>query len=171
MLAVPRAPLTISRRRVLLGTAALALLGTAAACGAPPPPPELDDLIAQLDRARTDSRLATDAADAARPELRRPLQSVAAERTAHAEALSDEITRILGPEAAATSTSTPTSTTAEPARPADTAEVIRALRRSADTAAQLAGRLSGYRAGLLGSIAAACTAAVTVTLGAPEPPA
>ena len=35
---------------------------------------------------------------------------------------------------------------------------IAALRESADSAAQLAAKLSGYRAGLLGSIAASCTA-------------
>ncbi|MGV0834805.1 hypothetical protein [Mycolicibacterium thermoresistibile] len=172
MLAVPSAPLMVSRRRVLLGTAALALLGAAAtSCGAPPPPPEVDELVAQLDRARTDSQLATDAAATARPEQRRPLHTVADERAAHAEALSDEIARIIGPEAAATSTATPTSTTAEPVRPPDYAEVVGALRRSAESAAHLASQLSGYRAGLLGSIAAACTAAVTVTLGAPERPA
>ena len=54
----------VSRRRVLLGTAALAALSvTAAACGKPPPPPELDDLMTQLDLARSDSQLASDAAD------------------------------------------------------------------------------------------------------------
>ena len=53
----------VSRRRVLLGTAALAALSvTAAACGKPPPPPDLDDLVAQLDLARSDSELASDAA-------------------------------------------------------------------------------------------------------------
>lgn len=169
---MPSAALMVSRRRVLLGTAALALLGASAtACSAPPPPPEVDELMAQLDRARTDSQLATDAADHARAELRPALHTVAAERTAHAEALSDEIARIVGPEAAATSTTTPTSTTAERARPPDAAEVVGALRQSAESAAQLAAELSGYRAGLLGSIAAACTAAVAVPLGPPEQPA
>ena len=53
----------VSRRRMLLGTAALAALGvTAAACGEPPPPPDLDDLVSQLDLARSDSQLALDAA-------------------------------------------------------------------------------------------------------------
>ena len=40
----------------------------------------------------------------------------------------------------------------------------RSLRASADSAAQLAGTSSGYRAGLLGSIAASCTASYTVAL-------
>lgn len=168
MLPVSSALPVISRRRVLLGTAALAVLGAAAsACGSPLPPPEVDELVAQLGRARSDSQLAADAADAA-PELRRVLTVVAAERDAHAQALSEEIARIIGPAAAETSTSAPSSTTAEPVRPPDLAEVIGALRRSADSAAHLATQVSGYRAGLLGSIAAACTALVAVPLEAPE---
>ena len=47
-------------------------------------------------------------------------------------------------------------------------DVIAALRRSADGAAQLASTLSGYRAGLLGSIAASCTASYAVGLNAPK---
>jgi hypothetical protein len=42
--------------------------------------------------------------------------------------------------------------------------VVRSLRASADSARQLAGTSSGYRAGLLGSIAASCTASYTVAL-------
>ena len=53
---------------MLFGTAALAALGvTAAACGKPPPPPDLDDLMTQLDMARSDSQLASDAATTAKP--------------------------------------------------------------------------------------------------------
>ncbi|MGB2922440.1 MAG: hypothetical protein WBC15_20745, partial [Mycobacterium sp.] len=43
-------------------------------------------------------------------------------------------------------------------------DVIGALRVSADSAAQAAAALSGYRAGLLASICAACTAAFSVAL-------
>jgi hypothetical protein len=42
--------------------------------------------------------------------------------------------------------------------------VIRSLRASADSAGRLASTSSGYRAGLLGSIAASCTAAYSVAL-------
>jgi len=42
--------------------------------------------------------------------------------------------------------------------------VINSLRASAASAGQLATTTSGYRAGLLGSIAAACTAAYSVAL-------
>jgi hypothetical protein len=45
------------------------------------------------------------------------------------------------------------------------ANVAAALKQSADQATGLAARLSGYRAGLVGSIAASCTAAYTVALG------
>jgi hypothetical protein len=48
--------------------------------------------------------------------------------------------------------------------------VIAALRESADAATQLAANQSGYRAGLLGSIAAACTAAYKVALVPPGAP-
>ena len=89
---------------MLLGTAALAALGvTAAACGESPPPPDLDDLVSQLDLARSDSQLALDAATTATPRLRPALTTVAAERSDHAQALSDEIARLTG-EAATSST-------------------------------------------------------------------
>jgi hypothetical protein len=43
-------------------------------------------------------------------------------------------------------------------------DVINALRASADSATRLVGTESGYRAGLLASIAASCTASYTVAL-------
>lgn len=165
MLLVPSPPPTVSRRRVLAGAAALALVGvTAAGCGSPPPPPEVDELAAQLDRARADSQLATDAAAAERGPIVQVLTAVAAERSAHAQALSDELVRMRGSDAP---TATPTSTTAEPANPPTVKDAVNALRESAESAAELAAKLSGYRAGLLGSIAAACTAAYTVALVLP----
>jgi hypothetical protein len=152
-----------SRRRMLLGTAALAALGaTAAACGKPPPPPDLDDLMTQLDMARSDSRLASDAATAAIPAMRPALAAVSSERSKHAEALSDEIARLTGEPT--TSSPTTTTTSVGQATTPTAKDVIAALRTSADSAAQTAGQLSGYRAGLLGSIAASCTAAYTVAL-------
>lgn len=170
MLLVPSAPVTetaadagqVSRRRLLVGAATLAALGvTAAGCGSPPPPPEVDELRAQLDRARADSSLATDAAATAPRPLKQTLTAVAAERDAHAQALVDELTRLVGTEAP---TTTPSSSTAAPAKPATVREVIGALRQSAESATGLAAQMSGYRAGLLGSIAASCTAAWQVAL-------
>ena len=59
-------PPTVSRRRVLVGAAALAALSvTAAGCADPPPPPDLDDLTTALDRARSDAELASDVAETA----------------------------------------------------------------------------------------------------------
>ena len=49
MLHVPSPNPTVSRRRVLIGTAALALLGASvAACGSSEPPPEVDELNGTL---------------------------------------------------------------------------------------------------------------------------
>jgi hypothetical protein len=146
---------------MLLGTTALAALGvTATACGKPPPPPELGDLTTQLDMARADSQLASDAAATAEPPLRPALAAVSADRSKHAEALADEIARLTA-EAATSSTTT---TTAAQAKAPTTKDVVDALRTSADSAGRLAVQMSGYRAGLLGSIAASCTAAYTVAL-------
>jgi hypothetical protein len=171
MLHVPSPNPTVSRRRVLVGAAALALLSVpVVACGSSAPPPEVDDLATQLERARTDSRLAGDAAAAARGEIAEALSAVASERSAHAQALSDELVRILGADAPTTTVSEPTSTTAEEVRTPTVKDVIGALKASAQSATDLATKWSGYRAGLLGSIAAACTAAYTVALVPPEKP-
>nr|WP_208410908.1 hypothetical protein [Mycolicibacterium fluoranthenivorans] len=169
---------TITRRR-LLATAlpagmALTVLGSAAACAPPPPPPELADLVGQFERAHADSRLAGLAATTARPQIAPILTTVASERAAHARALGDEITRLTGGQAP-TTPSAPTSaaptSTASGAAPAPTvatvADVTAALQASAEDAAHLAVKLSGYRAGLLGSIAAACTASYQVALADP----
>jgi flagellar hook-associated protein FlgK len=173
MLLVPSALPKISRRRALVSAAALAVLGVAAAgCADPPPSPDLADLAAQLDRARADSKLASDAAAAQPPQSSsqaRALTTVASERSAHAQALTDELVRMAGTKAPTAQPSASSSTTTPPSgapAPAPTAaDVINALKQSAQEATTLADRLSGYRAGLVGSIAAACTAAYTVALG------
>lgn len=171
---MPSAHADISRRRVLVSAAALALLGaTAAACSTTTPQPEVDDLTAQWDRARADSALAAEAAAAQAPQAAatRALNAVASDRSAHAKALADELTRMTGSAPADTATSTTRSAPkTTPSAGADTSapdvgDVVNALKESADRAAGLARRLSGYRAGLLGSIAASCTAAHTVALG------
>jgi hypothetical protein len=171
MLHVPRTLPMISRRRALVSAAALALLGATAACGTTPPSPDYTDLTAAMERARADAALADDAAAGLGPTApgQRALIQVSAERSAHAKALSDELTRIAGPNAekwAASATATSTSTPPDaPAGHATVGDVVAALTQSARHAAELAAKLSGYRAGLLGSVAAACTAAYTVALG------
>ncbi len=177
--AVPSALPTVSRRRALIGAAALALLGgtVATACGSTPPVQDVDALLGQLERARGDSRLAGNAATAAPPKIAAVLTVVAAHRAAHAQALTDEITRMSGeaPPTSSIATTTsglpsPTTTTSgPPPKPPTAVDVVAALRQSAAGAALLATQQSGYRAGLLGSIAAACTACATVALASAGP--
>ena len=175
---MPTALPTVSRRRLIVGGTALALLGgtVATACGSTPPVKELDALLGQLERARSDADLAGQAAAAAPTGQAAALTVVATQRTAHAKALSEEITRISGEApptpsttAGSTSPTSPSSTVsaspaAPPPKPPTAADVVAALGQSADAASLLATQQSGYRAGLLGSIAAACTAAASVAL-------
>jgi len=162
----------VSRRRVLSGGVALALLGMALpACSSLPAPPAVDELESQLALARRDSVLAAAAAAAAPQPVSAALTEVAAERAQHAQALTTEIARLaVNPTSTSRETTSPTTTaSAAAAPPPPLADVVRSLRASADSASQLASTSSGYRAGLLGSIAAACTASSTVALafGAP----
>ena len=157
----------VSRRRALAVLAA-ALLGPAAvACSSQPPPP--DPLEAELEAARADSELAAAAAKAAPREVAPALAVVADERARHATALVEELARAAGkptptPTAAAPTTTAPAANTAPPPPPPTLADVVSALRRSAESAGTLVPMLSGYRAGLMGSIAAACTTSATVGL-------
>ncbi len=174
---MPHTETTVSRRRVLLGTAALALMGGAvSACGSTPQSdPALDILTAELDRARRDSQLATSAATGVPPQLAPALTAVAALRDAHARVLADELTRMGSPPAATPSSATETSATATSSAtpapaPPTSQEVVAALEQAADSAGRAAAGQSGYRAGLLASISAACTAAHTVTLAGQATP-
>ncbi|WP_237573563.1 hypothetical protein [Mycolicibacterium lacusdiani] len=164
---MPSALPHLSRRRLLIGSAALAALGaTSVACGSKNPPPDVSVLTAQLERARSDSQLAAGAASSAPPPVAAAMTAVAAERSAHAEALAEEITRITGatPTSSTSSTSASTSAPSQPPAPPTPGAVVDALRQSADGAAQAAAEESGYAAGLLGSVAASCTAAFSVAL-------
>lgn len=171
---MPSAGPVSSRRDVLAGGAALAALGViASACGdAPPKPPAVEELLGPLDQARHDSALAGAAAAAIGnpPQIAAALSVVANQRAAHARALSTEISRAAGKFTSSSSSSSET-TSASPAAPAGpppppppVSDVINALRASADNATRLVSTQSGYRAGLLASIAASCTASYTVAL-------
>jgi hypothetical protein len=154
----------VSRRRVLTGGVALTALAIAASgCSSPPPPPAVDELEAQLTLARHDSELATAAAVGGSDQVGRALKQVAAERTQHAQALATEIKR-LAPTSTSPPTSPSTTASAAAAAPPPLSDVVNALKASGDSARQLAATSSGYRAGLLGSIAAACTASQSVAL-------
>lgn len=169
----PASPTPLSRRRLLneggRGLLAMALLGaavsaSATACGTGAPP-ESDPLEAQLEAARRDSALAAAAAKGAPRAIVPALLVVADERGRHATALIEELARAAGKptptESAETATPTPT---AKPGSAPSLQDVVSAIRDSADSAAKLTPTLSGYRAGLMGSIAAACTASYTVGL-------
>ncbi len=164
----PGSPPALSRRRVLTGGSrgllALALIGTAVtACGSTGSS-EPDPLEAELSAARADSELAAAAAKSAPPEIAPALIELSAIRARHATALVEELSRAAG-KPTPTSSAAATPSSAVPATPAPTPkDVVAALRRAGENAAKLAPTLSGYRAGLLGSIAAACTTASTIGL-------
>lgn len=168
---MPGPPTAIDRRRVLTGAGILALLALAApACGSTPAPLATDHLEAQRLLAQRDSELAAAAGGAlagpdspASKALKAALDQVSLERAEHARALTAEIARAAGkPVPDVTET---TAATAVPDTPAPTvSQVVNALRVAAESAGKLAITSSGYRAGLLAAIAAACTASYAVAL-------
>ena len=162
-----------SRRGVLAGGAALAALAVlVSACGGSrPDAPDVEDLLGPLDQAKHDSALAGAAAAAAGnpPQIAAALTVVAAQRAAHARALAAEIARAagnVGSSSSETSNPSPTDAAAQPAPPPPppVSDVVNSLRTSAENASRLVATSSGYRAGLLGSIAASCTASYSVAL-------
>ena len=172
---VPRAVPLISRRGVLAGGSALAALAlVATACSESTSKlPAVEDLAGPLDQARRDSALASAAAGAigSPPQIAAALTVVATQRAAHARALATEIARAAGKLISSTSetsgssvTSNPTEPQAPPPPPPPVSDVIESLRTSAEDANRLVSTSSGYRAGLLASIAASCTASYQVAL-------
>ena len=170
---MPSAVPVISRRGVLAGGAALAVLGVGvSACSqSPPKPPAVEELLGPLDQARRDSAVASAAATAIgiAPQVAAALTVVATQRGAHARALSTEISRVANKATSSTSETassspSPTGAAAPPPPPPPVSDVIDALRASAESASRLVATSSGYRAGLLASIAASCTASYTVAL-------
>jgi hypothetical protein len=158
---------------VLAGGAALAVLGVGvSACSqSPPKPPAVEELLGPLDQARRDSTVASAAATAIgiAPQVAAALTVVATQRGAHARALSTEISRVANKATSSTSepassSPSPTGAAAPPPPPPPVSDVIDALRASAESASRLVATSSGYRAGLLASIAASCTASYTVAL-------
>ncbi|MEO9223267.1 MAG: hypothetical protein ABI251_16140 [Mycobacteriaceae bacterium] len=160
-------PTVLSRRCVLLGGAGLVISGCSLFGEQPrnqstPDVATPDPLLVVSAAARADAAAATQLAATSPPQVA-VLQSIAAERTAHAQALDAEITRAAG-------TSSPSSTPAPavPApvvapTPAPTAASLRAgLQEHQRAATQLAYTVAPYRAGLLGSIAAACATQLAV---------
>lgn len=169
---MPRAVPVINRRGVLAGGAALAALGVVvSACGeSGPKSPAVEELLSPLDQARRDSALASAAAGAIGnpPQIAAALTVVASQRAAHARALATEIARASGKLVSATSETSSSSASPSPAGPEPppppVSDVVDSLRKSAEDASRLVATMSGYRAGLLASIAASCTASYTVAL-------
>ncbi|MFC9517266.1 hypothetical protein ACFTSD_16170 [Nocardiaceae bacterium NPDC056970] len=153
----------VSRRAALraaggavLGTTALTLVTGCSESGGADTPAEVDALTEQARSARRDAANAT-ATIAARPDLAAALGVIAAERTAHGDALDEEIAR---------AASTPSSTTATTpaAAPVDIDQLRADLASAQRDAGTLARTQTGYRAGLLGSISASCAAQQVVLL-------
>lgn len=160
-----------TRRTVLLAGLAAGVTALAAACSPRPttagetPAGEPDPLVVLVDAARSDAALATAAAVAA-PAAAGLLGEVAAARTAHADALAAEVARAAGTIPGATSTSPVAPTTApqvsSPAAappPPAVGDVVAALAAARGAAEEAAVAGPDYRAGLLGSVAAACAVA------------
>jgi hypothetical protein len=144
----------------VLGVAALAAITGCAEESALEP----DPLTAQELLARTDAAAAT-AAIALDPQRHGALTAVAAERTAHAEALRTEIDRLVGVYGDGTLPSRrQPEVTVAPAAPIDVATLRDSLAGSQRAAADLATTQSGYRAGLLASISASCAVHAGVLL-------
>lgn len=120
--------------------------------------PEIDALRGPVDDARRDAALATRLA-AQSPERAEVLTVIAAQRTGHAEALTAEIERI-SPQADQEPVA---DQDPYPPLPGEDAETLTGfLRESAAAAQALTVSSAGYRAGLLGAIAASCTAEAEV---------
>ncbi|GAA5083269.1 hypothetical protein GCM10023319_26990 [Nocardia iowensis] len=161
------------------GTIGVLALGATAGCGADEPVHDPDPLAAQEVQARTDAAAAT-AAIALAPQRHSALTAIATERTAHADALRAEIDRVIGVYGDGTTPvhRTRTNAAAQPSGPAAVAsgtpvspspppsvDALRAqLTTSRQSAADLARTQSGYRAGLLASISAACAVQAGVLL-------
>ncbi|MEC3954289.1 hypothetical protein VMT65_14715 [Nocardia sp. CDC153] len=163
----PLAP--VNRRAALRlaggGVFAVAAVGALAACGTDDKPSAPDPLIAQETAARTDAAAAT-AAIATSPDKAGALQTIATQRTAHADALRTEIDRAIGVygDGSTPSRRIPPVIPTAPVPPPPVATLRTQLQQSQRSAADLATQLSGYRAGLLASISASCATHAGVLL-------
>jgi hypothetical protein len=119
-------------------------------------PPAPDPLIELARQARFDAAQATSTV-MLHPDRNTSLQLVASQRSAHADALEAEVRRLAG-------IVTATPTTDSHTYDVGLGEVRGSLTASARAALVQARKESGYRAGLLASISAACIVAVEVLL-------
>ncbi|MGC3971833.1 MAG: hypothetical protein QM775_32170 [Pirellulales bacterium] len=167
MVLVPASPLLSrasvrpSRRTVLaLAAAGLGAPALLAACDFTPDrsgDPTTAQLTRLAEQARGDAAAAT-ALIATAPAQAAALRLVAQQRTAHAKAITDELSRFLARPAPAPSSS------AVPAAAATLSGLIDRLGTAAKAAGDAAVTSSGYRASLLGAVSAATTTHATVVL-------
>jgi hypothetical protein len=140
-------------RRTALRLGALAALLPVAACTSepdePPPPDPLAELAAQ---ARTDAATATAIAEA-QPELAPAATAIADARTEHARVLQKEVDRARPPAPSSSSSAKPP---APEVPPDGRTALLDALTAAEKSAADLVPTVERYRAGMLGSVAAAC---------------
>lgn len=157
---------SLSRRSAirLAAAAALATVGLVATAGCSSDEDTaatVDTLTTHLRRARKDADMAA-ALIAILPERAGALSVIQSERGAHADSLAAEIDRVAGVADESTLPATPPTTAQNP--PPSLEELMTSLSESARSAADSARNESGYRAGLLGSISAACTVQSIVVL-------
>ncbi|MGQ4597575.1 hypothetical protein [Nocardia sp. R6R-6] len=157
------------------GTAGILTLGALVSCAENDAIHDPDPLAAQEVLARADAAAAT-AAIAMAPERHAALSAIAAERNAHADALRTEIGRAIGAYADGTTpahrtrangpgpSAVASGSTVAPTAPPSIDALRTQLAASQKSSADLAHALSGYRAGLLASISAACAAQAGVLL-------
>ncbi|UGT56780.1 hypothetical protein [Nocardia asteroides] len=160
------------------GAVAIPALAVLTACAEDDTVHAPDPLAAQEVLARADAA-AAQAAIALAPQSQAALSTIAAERGAHADALRTEIDRVIGVYGDGTTPvhrtgevlvpgpdgrSVPASVAATPTQPLTLAQLRDQLVRSQQSAATAARTQSGYRAGLLASISAACATQAGVLL-------
>ncbi|GAA3042106.1 hypothetical protein [Actinokineospora globicatena] len=152
----------LTRRALLLATAAAGLAACTPAPAAPPPP---DPLAALAARARSDAALANAIATAV-PALAAPAALVAKSRGEHAELLQREVDRERPPKPSSSGASAAPTTTQAPSAPTDQAAAVKALTDGLTSAQREAidvvAGVPRYRAGMVGSVAAGCASLVEV---------
>ncbi|NYH77975.1 hypothetical protein FHR84_001297 [Actinopolyspora biskrensis] len=146
-------------RRELLRLSALAPLASALISCSAPADENPDLLVPLADDAGSDAELARATADK-HPELAERAGAVAEVRTEHAKNLRREITRITDERTAAGEDRSAPEVTDDPGEAAE--KLREALESARRRTAETVPRVSGYRAGLVGSISAACASLLEV---------
>ncbi len=150
-----------TRRQVLTGTAVAIVAATGACTGQPAAPPPPDPLRPLLAAALADARLA-DAVAAAHPSVADAALALAADRRAHADALSTEVLRVTPSPTPPSTTSVPADPSVPPEPAAATGALVDAVRAAQAQAGALVVGLPRHRAGLAASVAACCASHLAV---------